>query len=397
MATLPGMSTSADHCDWLPDHQLHVAPTLAHVDQLIAHISRIVHDYTDRAPLTLAESVQGDRTHLKVTAVAPIPEVLPRLVADALTQLRAALEHTLYAEVEHHLKRSLTDQEARCIEMPACTEPARFDAWLAHGRRRQLAPLATGAALAERIRALQPFQRRDVEDHPLRLLAEHTNLAKHRSPAVAATRLGAVYPDRQHPDLTVALPLEHNPQPGHGLPLQPGDILASGPRYTRIALSIVPTVCLQRPHTEVWHLALKELDDLEDWVRTTAIPILITGARQRTAIPPQLDITIGHPDLRQALQSAGTTPAAQRGVLSMQATIARRDLPEILSMPPVGADKDSIKAWVTSLDDATVVATVTRIAQVNPDPTALRDYLHELCTAAHAYQSRMPERPGPAS
>lgn len=99
LATLPVMSTSAVHCAWLPDHQLHVAPTLAHVDQLIAHISRIVHDYTDQGPLTLAETVQGDRMHLKVTAVAPIPEVLPRLVADALTQLRAALEHTLYAEV----------------------------------------------------------------------------------------------------------------------------------------------------------------------------------------------------------------------------------------------------------------------------------------------------------
>ncbi|MFE1198141.1 hypothetical protein ACFW6E_36280 [Streptomyces olivaceoviridis] len=41
------MSTSAADCNWLPDHQLQVVPTLAHVDQLIAHITRIVHDYTD--------------------------------------------------------------------------------------------------------------------------------------------------------------------------------------------------------------------------------------------------------------------------------------------------------------------------------------------------------------
>ncbi|GAA5216160.1 hypothetical protein [Streptomyces thinghirensis] len=63
---------------------------LTHVDQLSAHITRIVHDYTDQSPLTLAEVVQGDRIHLKVTAVAPMPEVLPCLVADARTQLRAA-------------------------------------------------------------------------------------------------------------------------------------------------------------------------------------------------------------------------------------------------------------------------------------------------------------------
>ncbi|MFE1198143.1 hypothetical protein ACFW6E_36290 [Streptomyces olivaceoviridis] len=53
-----------------------------------------------------------------------------------------------------------------------------------------------------------------------------------------------------------------------------------------------------------------------------------------------------------------------------------------------------IKAWVTSLDDATVVTTLARIAVVNPDPMALLDYLRQLCAEAHAYQSRMPERPG---
>ncbi|WP_405785644.1 hypothetical protein [Streptomyces sp. NBC_01367] len=382
------MRTLADY-DWLPDHQLHVVPTLAHVDQLIADVTRIIHDYTDQGPLTLTEVVHGDRAHVEVTAIAPIPELMPRLVADALTQLRAALEHTLYAEVEHLLKRPLTDQEARTIEMPACPDQARFDTWLAHGRRRQLPPLAAGAVLAERIRGLQPFQRRDVDDHPLRLLAEHTNLAKHRTPAVAATRLGAVYPDRQHPDLTVALPLTLNPQPGHGLPLQPGDVLASGPRNTRIELSILPPVCLQRPHTGVWNIALKELGYLEDWVRTTAIPILITGSRQNTPLPPQLDITIGHSDLRRALLSAGTMPAVQRGDLSIQATVARRDLPEILSMPQVGADPQTITTWVSSLDDATVVSTVGRIALVNSDLKALLHYLGELCAEAYAFQSQV--------
>ncbi|MFM9696738.1 MULTISPECIES: hypothetical protein [Streptomyces] len=383
------MTTSAADYDWLPDHQLHVVPTLAHVDRLIDHVTRIVHDYTDQGPLTLTEVVHDDRAHIKVTAIAPIPELMPRLVADALTQLRAALEHTLYAEVEHLLQRPLTDQEARCIEMPACTEPARFDTWLAHGRRSQLGPLAAGAVLAERIRVLQPFQRRDFDDHPLRLLAEHTNLAKHRTPAVAAVRLGAVYPDRQHPDLTVALPLERNPQPGHGLRLQPGAVLASGPRNARIEFSIVPPVCLQRPHTGVWNIAVKELGYLEDWVRTTAIPILVTGSRQSPPIPPQLDIAIGHSDLRRALLSAGTTPATERGTLSIQATQARRALPEILSMPPVGAQPETVRAWVSSLDDVTVVRTMAHIAGVNSDPTALLHYLDELSAAADAYQSTL--------
>lgn len=49
------------------------------------------------------------------------------------------------------------------------------------------------------------------------------------------------------------------------------------------------------------------------------------------------------------------------------------------------------------MDDTTVVSTLARIALVNPDPIALLHYLRELCADAHAYQSRMRERPGPAA
>ncbi|WP_328482022.1 hypothetical protein OHS71_27650 [Streptomyces sp. NBC_00377] len=62
------MTTSAADYDWLPDHQLHVVPTLAHVERLIDHVTRIVHDYTDQGPLTLTEVVHDDRAHIKVTA-----------------------------------------------------------------------------------------------------------------------------------------------------------------------------------------------------------------------------------------------------------------------------------------------------------------------------------------
>ena len=387
LARLAGVSPSAADYAWLPDHQLHAAATLAHVDQIIDRVVRLIYDYTASEPLTLTNVDDGAQAHVTVTAVAPLPEAIPRLVADALTQLRAALEHTLYAEVQHRLARPLNGQEARSIEMPACTGANDFEKWLKDGRRSQLPPLQRDAPLAQRIRRLQPFQRRDTDGHPLRLLAAHTNLAKHRTPAVAATRLGAVYPDTPHPDLTVALPLKLRPQPGDGRPLQGGDILASGPRRERIPISVVPTVSLQRPHTGVWNIAVRELDYLQEWVRTTAVPILISGTRDVTPLPPQLDIAIGYEDLRGALPYAGKATATKRAKLRIRAAVARSNLCEILSLYPGRTPAGAIHAWSYALDDASVLERVERLISAAADPTAMLDTVSELSAEARAFEA----------
>ncbi|MEV7051857.1 hypothetical protein [Streptomyces anulatus] len=372
------MSASAADHSWLPDHQLHVAATLAHVDQTIDRVARLTHDYSKAGPLTLTNLAEGNQSHVTVAAVAPLPLAIPRLIADALTQLRAAMEHTLYTEVEHRLGRSMTAQEARCIEMPACASADDFAKWLRHGRRSQLQPLHLGAPLAERIRTLQPFQRRDSDDHPLRLLVEHTNLAKHRTPAVAATRLGAIYPDKPHPGLTVALPLQLRPQAGDGLPLRAGDILASGPLDARIPISVMPTVSLQRPHTGVWNIAIRELEHLEEWVRTSAIPILVTGTRDVTPLPPQLDIMTGHEDLRGELANSESTTAAQRARQRMMAQIARSDLVDLLSGYGSNLSPAAVSTWVHTLDDIAVLQKTDRLIRVVRVPTFLLGVMQEL-------------------
>lgn len=107
---------------WLPDHQLHVTATSAHVDHTIDQALRLTHDCTERGPNTFAEVATGDRVEVVVKSLAPLPKAVSRLVADALTQSRAALEHTPYAEVEANLGRPLTEEEARGVEMPATTD-----------------------------------------------------------------------------------------------------------------------------------------------------------------------------------------------------------------------------------------------------------------------------------
>jgi len=385
--------TDADY-SWLPDHQLHVAATLAHVDDTIDRALRLVHDYSERGPLTLVEIANGDRLEVVVDAIAPLPQAIPRLVADALTQLRAALEHTLYAEVEAQLGRSLTHEEGRSIEMPALTEADAWVEWLKNRRRRQLPPLQAGAPLVRRIERLQPFRRRDFDEHPLRLLVAHTNLAKHRTPAVAATRLGAVYPDDPRSDLAVALAFKPRPQPGDGLPLQVGDVLAHAPHGQRIPLSVVATVSLQRPHSGAWNIVAHELGLLEEWVRTTAVPILITGTHDVPALPPQLDVSTGYKDGRRGLTGAGRIPATERARTRIVVATARAGLVDVLALSPESPEPEAVRAWADSLTAADVRERTHRLERVRADLPRLQVVFRALTAEVRAHRvSRHERRP----
>ncbi|WP_448333796.1 hypothetical protein [Streptomyces sp. DSM 41534] len=377
---------------WLPDHQLHVVETLAHVDHTVERLLRLTHDYTEHGTITFAEVSKGDRVDVVVQEVAPLPQAIPRLVADALTQLRAALEHTLYAEVEVALGRPPTEEEAKSVEMPAACDAAALTQWFGNRRRRQLAPLNAGTPLAQRIERLQPFQRRNPDEHPLRLLAVYTNVAKHRAPAVAATRLGAVHPDDPHSDLTVALPLKHGPQPGDGLPLREGDVLASAPRGARIPFSVWPTVSLQRPHTGMWAIAANELELLEEWVRTVAIPVLVTDRHEVSPLPPHLDITVGHRDIRAALAAAGRTPAVVRSRDRIAAATGRAGLVEVLAFFPGRPETETVRAWLDSLDDTQVVEHVLHLRTVSGRPRELMEAGSELINEARRYKERIGEQ-----
>lgn len=346
---------------WLPLHQQHVAYTLAHADSLIAQAAEVLFDYLKPGPLELANVADGDLAHVTVAGVAVLPSAVARFAADALTQLRAAIEHTIFAEVEYQLGRGLTEEEARRIEMPACLTEDDFKKWLAGRRRSELGPFRTGSVLAGRIRDLQPYHRRDVDQHPLRVLAEHTNLAKHRTPAVAATLIGAVIPDWQDP--TLVLPT------GEDRPLVAGDVLASGPRDKYVPLSIWPKVSIQRPHSGTWHVLMTELGEIEEWVRTVAIPHLILGHHDVDPLPPQLDTTVGHVDLPAALLAAGHVPAATRSSQHIQADFIRDELAETLAMHPVKSDPEVIRKWIETLDDIEVLERHDRLAE----PASRRD------------------------
>lgn len=114
---------------WLPDRHLSVAATLAHADDLIAEVSRVAEAYADHPDGVpeLIGVVDGAMEHTTVVSVRPVLRSLALYTADALTTLRAAIEHTLFAEAEHLAGRPLTDPGSRAVEMPAHTSPENFD------------------------------------------------------------------------------------------------------------------------------------------------------------------------------------------------------------------------------------------------------------------------------
>lgn len=82
---------------WLADHQLGVAATLAHGDEVIAQAADILFDF-QRQPeglIRLREVPIVTHNQTVVTGLAPIPRKVSLLVADALVALRNAIEHTL--------------------------------------------------------------------------------------------------------------------------------------------------------------------------------------------------------------------------------------------------------------------------------------------------------------
>ena len=346
------MFTQPRNVDWLPDHQLHVASTLAHANELAARCWDVLEPYQRDGIITMNDHRDGDRIRSVIAAVAPLPRAVALYVADMLTQLRAALEHTIYAEVKRQLGRDLTESEARAIEMPACVTSTAFEDWLKHRSRRDLKPLQEGP-LPKRIEDVQPFQRRDVDRHPLQVLVKHTNTAKHRMPAIAAVHVGRVQPDLDLPDVRTF--------DGIGSPARVGDVLIDAPVGTVVPVNIWPSVAIRRPHTGEWKVLLEELRELYWWVRQIAIPTLVVGRTDVPTIPAQFDTCIGHDDERTSLTGAGDVTSFERASTMIMAAIARDGLRDTLALHPSQPDRRTLTQWIESLTDTEAVERVQRM------------------------------------
>lgn len=343
---------------WLPDHHLGVAATLAHADELIAQAAEILYGYQTQPDgiLQLEEEVGVTHSRTVVTGIEPIPPKVPLLVADALVALRNAIEHTLFAEIEFR-DGELDERAAKVVEMPASRTYDDFQKWVRSRAKNGSPSLQRGSEVLRRIEGLQPFQRlRDPESHPLALLVLHTNHSKHRAPAITAVRLAAIHrEDRTPPSLA---DVERRPE----VPLEVGEVIAETPLGTRVPVALFPTIGINRPRTQQWPVLMRELDELASWVRTQAIPRLVTGTEPPSpALPCRYEIAVGHGDERDALASGVTTSAAQLYNDRLGAEVVRRDMVETLSRMEDAPSSEQIAAWLESLSDQEVLARMRQL------------------------------------
>lgn len=345
--------------DWLPDRHLGVAATLSHVDELIGQVGDLLFDFQTQPDgiFALKEIPAGSHSQTVVQRIAPIPRKVPLVVADALVALRAALEHVLFTEVEFLLGARLDEKAAKLIEMPAAHTFEKFEAWKRRRSRDAAPPLQPGSELVRRIYGLQPLHRpKDPDLHPLALLVSHTNHAKHRTPAITAVRLAAMYRDDQVPRSLSDWP--HRSEE----PLRRGDVIAETPLGTKVPVTLFPTVGINRPGTNQWPALMKELAEIANWVRTQALPRLITGTDPpEPAFRTRYNISVGHDDERTAILAGSTTSAAEQHTQRLTSAVARIDLVDIIESLDGAPGGAHITAWLESLTDTEVLARQSRL------------------------------------
>lgn len=369
------MTASPDYA-WLPEHHEQVVYTLAHVDSILERLSNILYEFQEGGVFEFVNGTHGEYSYAVISDVHPLPPAVPRLFADGATQLRAAIEHTLFAQVEHELGTTLEDAglDGRRIEMPASIEAAHFTAWLDNSARRKIKPLQDGQELVSRIRRLQPYWHVEPSTHPLKLLAEHTNRAKHRAPSIAVTRVGPVHVEGN--PRGVELP----PRSPNRVQARVGDIIARSPAGVQVPIAIYPDISVHRPHNGQWRVLIHELNDMFEWVRTEALPILITGKTGVTPLPATIDTSIGHATTTAALQSAASLSSFERGSLRLQARGAREDLVDVLAAPHSSVSEEVIVKWLSHLADADVVDVVHTVG----DPARSGDHASMLRAVSDA-------------
>ena len=208
----------------------------------------------------------------------------------------------------------------------------------------------------KRIEGLQPFNRKDAENHPLARLVLHTNHAKHRTPAVTAVRIAAMYKEDQMPRSVRSLPAAPE------VPLRVGDVIAETPFGTRVPVTLFPTIGINRPGTDRWPVLMQELEEISHWVRTQAVPRLVTGMEPpRPELPTRYEIAVGHVDERRAISAGSTTSAADRHKQRLGAASARIDMVDTLGQMDGSPSAEQIAAWLDHLTDEEVLERMSRL------------------------------------
>lgn len=122
-----------------------------------------------------------DRTFVWRVFAHPLPEDLPLTAADAVHDLRAAMDYAVY---EVGAGDSLPEPDAKALKWPMCDKPRDF--------RSSMAKMPTVPAPAQQVlEGHQPYNDRGGRP-PLVLLSKLDNITKHRKLRVMTSAVGSV-------------------------------------------------------------------------------------------------------------------------------------------------------------------------------------------------------------
>ncbi|MCW2540005.1 MAG: hypothetical protein JWN95_1730 [Frankiales bacterium] len=170
-----------------------------------------------------------------------------------------------------------------------------------------------------------------------------------------AVRLAAMYSNDQMPRSMDDLA----PRPEE--PVRVGDVIAVTPLGTRTPINLFPTMGISRPGTDRWPVLMTELDEISQWVRTQAVPRLITGTEPpEHPLPTRYEIAVAHLDERDAISAGSMTSASDHHKERLVAATLRIQLVDLIGGIAGSPNEHQIAAWLASLADDQVLARTAR-------------------------------------
>lgn len=125
---------------------------------------------------------------------------------------------------------------------------------------------------------------------------------------------------------------------------------------------LLPTIGINRPGTDRWPILMDELDQIAHWVRTQAVPRLVTGADPPSPpLPARYEIAVAHDDERAAIASGSWSTAAARMKDRVGAASVRTDMPAVIAQMHDDLTAESVEAWFATIPDEVLVARAQQI------------------------------------
>lgn len=127
---------------------------------------------------------------------------------------------------------------------------------------------------------------------------------------------------------------------------------------------------------------MQELDEISHWVRTQAVPRLVTGMEPpEPALPTRYEIAVGHENERQAMSAGSTTSAAEHHNQRMSAASVRTDLADTISQMDGSPNARQITAWLAQLTHDEVLNRTARLKATHThDPDVMLRHVEVLAS-----------------